>query len=81
MSPSLSASEFHTASISSGLNTFAWRNFISGIPLTFSTISPAITKFVFEYCHLVPGSKSSGFFAHVSRMCCAVVASLIGGIR
>ena len=29
---------------------------------------PAMTKFVLLYCHFVPGSKSSGFFAHRSTI-------------
>ncbi len=44
-------------------------------------MSPAITKFVFEYCHFVPGSKSNGFLAHVSIISCVVAGFIIGVIR
>ena len=52
---------------------------MSGSPVTFSTMRPAMTKLVLEYCHWVPGSKSSGFLAQVSRICCARLGVQHGG--
>ena len=48
------------------------KNSSNGMPAAFSTISPAMTKFVLLYCHCVPGSKSSGLRAHRSRILSAV---------
>ena len=38
-----------------------------------------MTKLVLEYCHWVPGSKSRGFLAQVSRICWAVSGVQHGG--
>ena len=47
-----------------GRKMLSVRNCRMGLPLTFSTMAPAMVKLVLLYCHLVPGSKSRGLRAH-----------------
>ena len=68
-----------TLFIPSGRKMRFSRNSISGVPDAFSTMRPAMTYAVLLYWYWDPGGKSSGFFAHRSRILSAVVGCFMNG--